>query len=468
MANPYADLRALSVQRSEWGGSPLRPPRRWLTRRLLPAVLLGCFAALIVWASWDLLIPVTPVTVTPVVARKGIVEAGGVELFKAIGWIEPSPTPIEVTALAEGIVQELNVRPSDRVRPGDVIAKLVDTDAKLALEATRLKVRAAKAELAAAEADLRAAEILVQREQAQVQKSVLFKIREETVIQRDSAQAKVDLMKVRVEEAELAEREAQLRLDRMTVRSPAAGVVMRINTLPGRMAGSRQLAAQFTAGQQHEGLVTLYDPERLQVYVNVPDDKFRFVRPNQPVQLEVDALSGRRLVGRVLYDTHQTDKQTKTVQVKVELIQYPASAFALPYYLSPHSPARGTMLMFGEGLKSLIGPQPNLRPDMPVSPVRFMAPATGAKEVGGEVLRIFVPRKLVVSEGGQAQVWIVDQAAGRASLRPVVVGQPTFGDMVEVVQGLQPSDRLITTGRELLKPGERVRVVSEETISTER
>jgi hypothetical protein len=34
-------------------------------------------------------------------------------------------------------------------------------------------------------------------------------------------------------------------------------------------------------------------------------------------------------------------------------------------------------------------------------------------------------------------------------------------ESVEVVEGLQPSDKLITNGRELLQPGRRVRIVAE-------
>src|SRR5262245_1718173 len=100
MPNPNADLRALTVPRADAPAAELRLPRRWVSRGLLPALLLGGFVALAVWASWDLVAPATPVRVTPVVVRTGAAETTGQELFKANGWVEPRPQPVDVPILA--------------------------------------------------------------------------------------------------------------------------------------------------------------------------------------------------------------------------------------------------------------------------------------------------------------------------------------------------------------------------------
>ena len=105
-----------------------------------------------------------------------------------------------------------------------------------------------------------------------------------------------------------------------------------------------------------------------------------------------------------------------------------------------------------------------MRPDM-IAVVHFWAPPSEAKEPASESVHILVPRKLLVWEGDEARVWIVDQAAGRAVLRTVVLGpgeKDRKTEMVEVAQGLQPSDKLITSGRESLTPGDRVRIIGEE------
>jgi HlyD family secretion protein len=470
MANPYADLHALSVRRPSTGnGVVLRPPRRWFTRVVLPLVLLAGFGGLMAWASWDLLRPSTPVTVTPVVARKGIVQATGIELFSATGWIEPGPTAIDVPALAEGVVEHLLVLPGQRVEANQPIAKLVDTQARLALQAAqedtaerRLKVRTAQADLAEAEASLKGADTMARANEELFAKNVISKpVLEQSLAQRDVAAAKVDQAKARVQEAEARikqgvtlEKMAELHLERMTVRSPVAGVVMSLNAVPGHMVGGRPAGPT-----QPSGVVTLYDPGRIQVRVEVQVDKFQLVRPGQPAAVEVDVLPGQRLPGTVLYDTHETNLERNTVRVKVGLRR--DNDLALAAGLLPGSPFEGLLHALGTAQSGPLSPHQTLRPGM-IAKVRVLSPPTESKETGGEVLRLFVPKRLVISEGKEARLWIVDQAKGRAMLVTVVLGQGTQGDLVEVAQGLQPSDKLIASGRETLQPGQRIRIAGEE------
>jgi multidrug efflux pump subunit AcrA (membrane-fusion protein) len=209
-----------------------------------------------------------------------------------------------------------------------------------------------------------------------------------------------------------------------------------------------------------DSLITLYDPEHLQVRAEVPIDKFQLVRPDQPATVEVDVLPGRRLAGVVLYDTHETDIQRNTVRVKVGLHQYPSRAFSWPYGLPGCGASQAACIALNTALGEFLAPLEMLRPGM-IAKVRVLSPPTPQQESGGEILRIFIPRRLIIAEGGQSQVWIVDQAAGRAVLRAVVLGSGRHGDRVEIAQGLQPSDKLIVSGRETLRPGQRVRVTEE-------
>jgi hypothetical protein len=68
---------------------------------------------------------------------------------------------------------------------------------------------------------------------------------------------------------------------------------------------------------------------------------------------------------------------------------------------------------------------------------------------------------VVESGEGSARVWVADQAASAARLRSIKVGMAS-GDLVEVVEGLNAADRLISGGREGLRDGERVKVTGED------
>jgi cobalt-zinc-cadmium efflux system membrane fusion protein len=58
---------------------------------------------------------------------------------------------------------------------------------------------------------------------------------------------------------------------------------------------------------------------------------------------------------------------------------------------------------------------------------------------------IAVPHDAIIYEGGAARVWVVRDNDKAIELRRIKVGL-TNGTMVEVLEGLVPSDRVITKG----------------------
>src|SRR5262245_10380323 len=128
------DLSQLAVRRNGASAPPAAAGRRpWLSRYLLPvAVLLG-FVGVFGYAARDGLRPARPVTVVPVLVTRSAVQPAGTPLFQAAGWVEPRPTPVIVTALTDGVVEQLLVVEGQEVRAGEPVARLIDADAKLAL-----------------------------------------------------------------------------------------------------------------------------------------------------------------------------------------------------------------------------------------------------------------------------------------------------------------------------------------------
>src|SRR5687768_9102589 len=162
MANPQADLNALAVRRAP--ASDLRLPRRWVSRVLLPLLLVGGFVGLAVWAAYDRIAPPLAVRVVPVQVRTGAAEeAAGEELFKANGWIEPRPLPVDVPVQTEGMyrVREVRVNPGDKVTAGQVLVLLDDTTARLALESVNARLARRQAAVRSAAADAGKAEVAV-------------------------------------------------------------------------------------------------------------------------------------------------------------------------------------------------------------------------------------------------------------------------------------------------------------------
>jgi len=512
------DLSQLAVRRAASGdGQPDRGPRRrshLFTRYILPGALLLGFLSLVGWSARESLLPSRSVTVMPVLSARTAVQQAGTPLFQAAGWVEPRPTPIVVTALAEGVVERLLVVEDQEVAADEPVAYLIDADAKLALEGAEAELGLQEADLARAQANLTSARKRVEypvhleeplteaeatlakaqkelnslpsllavaearqrftrldfegktaakaalpgrdidRAQSELESATAtvqeLEIREEQLVaevaaltsRRDTLKRQLELKidetgavaegEANVKAAEALVRRAQnavdtakLRLQRMVVRAPQAGRVLRLVASPGRKLFGLSPHSQ----QGSSTVVTLYDPNMLQLRTDVPLDQVPRVRVRQPVKIETESVP-EGLEGEVLFKTAFTDLQKNTLDVKVAINNPPA----------------------------------DLKPDMLARVTFLAAPKPGASEEPAEKLRMLVPGPLVEQGEGGSRVWVADQAAGLARARTVKVGQPTGrGDLVEILEGLADTDKLIVGGREGLKDGERIVVTAEDT-----
>ncbi len=237
------------------------------------------------------------------------------------------------------------------------------------------------------------------------------------------AEAAVRSAEAKVRRAELAVETAELRLERMTLRAPLAGRVLALNAQPGQRVSSRPSASERASG----GVLTLYDPQRLQVRADVRLEDVPHVQPGQPVRIE-SAVLAQPLTGTVLTARSLADMQKNTLEVTVAVDR----------------------------------PPPELTPDMLVR-ATFLAPErpAGSSEQGREPMRLLVPRPLVENGEGETSVWLADRLTRTARRQAVVLGNAGTEHLVEVVEGLNAMDRLVAGGREGLRQGDRIRITGE-------
>jgi RND family efflux transporter MFP subunit len=292
-------------------------------------------------------------------------------------------------------------------------------------------IQQAKADLAAAEAELDQHKARLPKLEKEVKSLAakrdaaerLLELKTDEVRMLAEAQALARSNEAKLREAQVALDTAQLRLERMTVRAPAKGRVLALVAHPGtRVMGLAQ--ATFSEAST---VVTMYDPERLQVRADVLLEDVPRVQPGQPVRIET-AAAGKPLVGEVLFATSQADIQKNTLQVKVAIKSPPAV----------------------------------IKPEMLVR-VTFLAPASDAPAQSAQSVRLFVPKSLVTTGPEGAFVWLADRTAGVARRRSVKLGTDADGELVEVTTGLTVADKLIAGGREGLSDAARIEVTGEET-----
>lgn len=242
---------------------------------------------------------------------------------------------------------------------------------------------------------------------------------------KEAAEAKMQAAEARVEQADVAKAEAKLRLDRMTIHAPVDGRVYQLIAHPGARIGSGMNQMQ---GYDGSTIVTMYQPDRLQVRVDVRFADIPQVSLNQPVEIGNAALE-EPIQGTVLFISSEADIQKNTLEVKVAIAD-PPSVF---------------------------------KPEMLVD-VTFLAPKEPDQlDEPTQEMKLYVPKQLVQKDDAGSFVWLADQSDGVAVKVRIETGKVGNNGLVQVTQGLTVSSRLIVDVPDDLESGERIRVTGEET-----
>jgi HlyD family secretion protein len=456
MANPQADLGALSVRRSGPAASTeLRLPRRWVSRVILPLLLVGAFAGLVVWASYDLIAPPLAVRVVPVQVRTGAVEGpAGEELFKANGWIEPRPLPVDVPVQTEGMyqVREVRVNPGDRVRAGQELALLDDTMAQLGLETAKRRVAKRQAAGRSAQADCGKASVAVSNA--------------EVAIELAKAEGAAE---VKAQEAAVVKAEAMLASSETTVRIE--------EDLRKSGAITSDAKVQLARHQRDVARAEVDSAKALLAKARTAATSRARLTETAKAAAEADLVSMKAKVEEAGQETADAEIEVKKAQLELDRTRITAPISGVVMQLNVRvgtimgGPNVGTRHI--DGVATLYDPKKlQVRVEVPITKfqlVRYGQPAVveledvlpGRKLTGtvlydthlANIARNSVPVKVALPDDPPEQLRTIELAAGE---------KERTGDTAEVVGGLNPTDKLIATGLDQMRPDLRVRVAGED------
>jgi len=167
--------------------------------------------------------------------------------------------------------------------------------------------------------------------------------------------------------------------------------------------------------------LALAKSDTVKLVVGVPDTVVRSIKLGQPVDVAIDAFPARTFHARVTRMSSAADGITRNFEVEVAI------------------PNRDHSLKVG-----MIGS------------LQF-----ANADAGSRTSALAVPLSAIVqAKGGQYGVFTIsDSSAGEvARLHTVKIGAVT-GTEISVINGLEVGDRIITTGANLLKDGQRVEVL---------
>jgi membrane fusion protein (multidrug efflux system) len=223
-------------------------------------------------------------------------ELGEVQLLRlpkfetAVGTVQP----VHEAALAAKLlarVTEVNVRAGQTVTEGEVLVRLDDQDLTSRVQQAGATVSSIQAELDRAVADYRRAQQL--RGTNAISQAEL-----------DQLEAVVKSGQANLERAKGAVDEARVILDYATIRSPLTGVIVDKRVEPGDTV---------TPGQV---LVTLYEPERMQILATVRESLASRLRVGDQIPAKLETLE-HQCQATVSEIVPQSDTASRSFTVKV-------------------------------------------------------------------------------------------------------------------------------------------------------
>ena len=305
---------------------------------------------------------------------------------------------VRVNAPLTGRVVEVLARPGDVVESGH---RLLVSDSP--------DLGAAKSDYAKAVADLERSEKALNLDRD------LFEVK--AISEKEVHDAENEYRKAAAEKERAASRllalglpQAQLKnvanredtSTQIVVRAPRGGVIVERNVTSGQ-------AVTFGQSDTPTNLFVIADLSSMWVVADVYEPDIPKVRLGQSVAITPPCCPNERFDGKVTYISDSVDPQTRTVKVRAVV------------------PNRGRMLKAEMFVRATMN--------------------TGSSTV------LAIPQSAVQSEEGQTFV-LVDKGNGRYERRPVKLGSDLDG-IVEVVAGITPQDRIVSTGSILLKKSEK-------------
>jgi RND family efflux transporter MFP subunit len=287
---------------------------------------------------------------------------------------------------------------------------------RAALAVALAQLETARRGAAEDEARLREAELTLARREQLVKDQVISKS------ELDAARAEVESLKARISVAQqqikvseslVSQRRTDL-VD-MQVRAPFDGVAISKDAQPGEMISPVSAGGGFT----RSGIATIVDMSSLEIEVDVSESYINRVRPGQPIEAVLDAYPDWRIPAHVITTVPTADRQKATVRVRI-------------------------------GFEQL---DPRILPDMGVK-VSFLNERP-ADESATPRAKLTVPSSAIRTADGRSIVYVLRE--DRVERRAIGIGA-AMGDQVEVLSGVSAGERVVVSGPQTLKDGDKVKV----------
>ena len=320
----------------------------------------------------------------------------------------------DVYSRVTGRIVEIPVYPGDAVQPGQVLARLDSVELSSKVREAEAGVAAAQAnrvqaekELAAMVAEAGFARAVADRSAKLVGAGMVS--RQE--FERDTAgavtgEAKVEAARARIEAASSTQAQSEATLRTATI---VRDYVTIVASAPGYVV--KRLMAPGVLVQPGMAILKVAQIDRVRLQANVGEKDLASIRVGSSVRVTTSATGPTPLTAAVTAVFPFVDQGPRTAVVEA-LVDNSARRFVTGQYVT----------------------------------MQFV--------IGERAAAVTVPSAAVTRMGGKASVWVAKD--GRAEPRAVVTGLQN-SERIEITQGLESAERVITRGHESLYAGAGVR-----------
>lgn len=405
MSSPKRSLDELRIER---GPEPNAGSRNWLyiTGTLLVAAIIAVFF----WRARPNAVEVRTAT-----ARNVSSSGGERTVLNASGYVT-ARRAATVSSKVTGKVVEVLIEEGMKVKEGQVLARLDDSNVKANLGVAQAQVAAARAALEETRAQLKQAKLELERTSKLAAQNIA------TQSDLDRAQADAQSLEARLDRQQMdvvvAERTVdggRQQMDDLIIRAPFDGIVTTKDAQPGEMISPVSAGGGFT----RTGIGTVVDMSSLEIEVDVNESYINRIEPGQPVEATLDAYPDWKIPCKVIAIIPTADRQKSTVKVRVGFDQL----------------------------------DPRILPEMSAK-VAFQQ----TTETASVTRAVVVPKDAVQSRDGQDIVFIVEN--GRVERRAVAVSG-SQNDDATISAGLSGGERVVVDAPKELEDGAAVKEKSQ-------
>ncbi|KPK96047.1 hypothetical protein AMJ80_02235 [bacterium SM23_31] len=232
----------------------------------------------------------------------------------------------------------------------------------------------------------------------------LFEKGTATSQQYEKAQLGYEAAKAQLEQAKAAFDIAQYQLDVSIMKAPFSGIIASKN-----MNEQETINPMMPGGQ---GVLTLADLSKVKIHVAIPENQFRDVLPGLDALLHVDAYSDEVFTGEVTKINPTADPLSRTFGVEIVVLN--------------------ENILLRAGMFARVELTIKEKIDVPLIPV-----------------------ECVVKTANENYVFVIEN--GTAHRRNITFGL-SESSMIEITDGLQIGEYVVTVGKEMLKDGSLVQI----------